>query len=207
MSGTVADESAPDRIGHKPTCAGRPLSHSLSVRYPRPLAGDPAEPRIAFRASATSRVINEISDRHWAGAGRHRGRGRRPTLAGARSRRRTGDEAPPSPSRRHAVEPSPCRPVRWPGGGCVETGMRVVIGCRGCAGSSSEKVARYSAAARRRLSAAWIERTTRAPSPTAEATRLVDPLRTSPVAKMSGRVVSRSKGWWSPPSRCSEKLG
>ena len=33
-----------------------------------------------------------------------------------------------------------------------------------------------------------------APSPTAEAHRLTDPLRTSPAAKMPGRLVSRKYG-------------
>ena len=56
-------------------------------------------------------------------------------------------------------------------------------------------------------SASCNERTTSAPSPTADATRLVEPRRTSPMAKTSGRVVSRSNGWPSPPSRCSVKLG
>jgi hypothetical protein len=56
-------------------------------------------------------------------------------------------------------------------------------------------------------SASCNERTTSAPSPTADATRFVEPLRTSPMAKTSGRVVSRSNGWPPLPSRCSAKLG
>jgi hypothetical protein len=59
----------------------------------------------------------------------------------------------------------------------------------------------------RPASASCNERTTSAPSPTADATRFVDPLRTSPMAKTSGRVVSRSNGWPPLPSRCSVKLG
>jgi hypothetical protein len=34
--------------------------------------------------------------------------------------------------------------------------------------------------------------------PDRDTTRFVEPLRTSPTAKTSGRVVSRSKGWTSP---------
>jgi hypothetical protein len=56
-------------------------------------------------------------------------------------------------------------------------------------------------------SASCNERTTSAPSPTADATRFVEPLRTSPMAKTSGRVVSRSNAWPPLPSRCSVKLG
>src|SRR5215211_6936614 len=59
----------------------------------------------------------------------------------------------------------------------------------------------------RPASASCNERTTSAPSPTADATRFVEPLRTSPMAKTSGRVVSRSNGWPPLPSRCSVKLG
>jgi hypothetical protein len=59
----------------------------------------------------------------------------------------------------------------------------------------------------RPASAPCNERTTSAPSPTADATRFVEPLRTSPMAKTSGRVVSRSNGWPPLPSRCSAKLG
>src|SRR3954447_5450870 len=43
-------------------------------------------------------------------------------------------------------------------------------------------------------SEAWIERTTSAPSPTAAATRFVDPLRTSPIAKTPARVHSSISG-------------
>jgi hypothetical protein len=42
-------------------------------------------------------------------------------------------EVPAEASRVRAI-PLPADAV--PGGGCVETGMRVVIGCGGCAGSS-----------------------------------------------------------------------
>ena len=42
--------------------------------------------------------------------------------------------------------------------------------------------------------ASCLERTRSAPSPTAAATRLVEPLRTSPTAKTSCRVVSTSRG-------------
>jgi hypothetical protein len=59
----------------------------------------------------------------------------------------------------------------------------------------------------RPASASCNERTTSAPSPTADATRFVEPLRTSPMAKTSGRVVSRSNGSPPLPSRCSVKLG
>ena len=59
----------------------------------------------------------------------------------------------------------------------------------------------------RPASASCSERATSAPSPTADATRFVEPLRTSPMAKTSGRVVSRSNGWPPLPSRCSVKLG
>jgi hypothetical protein len=45
-----------------------------------------------------------------------------------------------------------------------------------------------------RLSAAWICETTAAPSPTAAATRLVDPALTSPMAKTFGRLVSSGSG-------------
>ena len=54
-------------------------------------------------------------------------------------------EAAPEPVPELLAQPVEGPPVRAiplpadvvPGGGCVETGMRVVIGCGGCAGSSS----------------------------------------------------------------------
>ncbi len=52
-----------------------------------------------------------------------------------------------------------------------------------------------------------MERTTRAPSPTAAATRLVDPLRTSPIANTPGRVHSSISGPRSVPFQCREKSG
>src|SRR5829696_2135926 len=58
----------------------------------------------------------------------------------------------------------------------------------------------------RPASASRNERTTSAPSPTADATRFVEPHRTSPVAKTSGRVVSRSNGWPSPPSLIASSI-
>ena len=50
-----------------------------------------------------------------------------------------------------------------------------------------------------------MERTTSAPSPTAAATRLVEPLRTSPMAKTPRRVHSSISGPRSAPSQCREK--
>jgi EmrB/QacA subfamily drug resistance transporter len=55
-------------------------------------------------------------------------------------------EAVPEPLPEMTAEPAEGAPIRAiplpadvvPGGGCVETGMRVVIGCGGCAGSSPE---------------------------------------------------------------------
>src|SRR5215475_8100910 len=41
----------------------------------------------------------------------------------------------------------------------------------------------------------WTNWTTMEPSPTAEATRLIEPDRTSPAAKTPGRLVSSRKGW------------
>ena len=51
----------------------------------------------------------------------------------ARARRRAGPRAG-RPAPRITVRPLPAGSV--PGGGCVETGMGVVIGCGGCAGSA-----------------------------------------------------------------------
>ena len=48
-----------------------------------------------------------------------------------------------SPAREAPAEPVTALPVRAepaPGGGCVETGMRVVIGCGGCAGSKPRRL-------------------------------------------------------------------
>ena len=56
-------------------------------------------------------------------------------------------------------------------------------------------------------SEAWIERTTSAPSPTAAATRFVEPLRTSPIAKTPGRVHSSRSGPRSAPFQCRGKSG
>jgi hypothetical protein len=42
----------------------------------------------------------------------------------------------------------------------------------------------------------WISATTAAPSPTAAATRFVDPARTSPTAKTPGRLVSSGRTGW-----------
>src|SRR6266498_2328902 len=56
-------------------------------------------------------------------------------------------------------------------------------------------------------SEAWIERTTSAPSPTAAATRFVEPVRTSPIAKTPGRVHSSRSGPRSAPFQCREKSG
>src|SRR5207247_11447427 len=41
---------------------------------------------------------------------------------------------------------------------------------------------------------AWMKLTAMPPSPTADAQRLTDPLRTSPAAKTPGRLVSRRNG-------------
>jgi EmrB/QacA subfamily drug resistance transporter len=46
-------------------------------------------------------------------------------------------EAPAEPVERPRVRAIPLPADAVPGGGCVETGMRVVIGCAGCAGSSA----------------------------------------------------------------------
>jgi hypothetical protein len=45
--------------------------------------------------------------------------------------------APAEPAEAPRVRAIPLPADFVPGGGCVETGMRVVIGCGGCAGSSS----------------------------------------------------------------------
>src|SRR3569623_685540 len=50
-----------------------------------------------------------------------------------------------------------------------------------------------SAPVARAAMAAWICATTAAPSPTAAATRLVEPARTSPIANTPGRLVSSGK--------------
>jgi hypothetical protein len=42
----------------------------------------------------------------------------------------------PEPVEAPRVRAIPLPADAAPGGGCVETGMRVVIGCAGCAGSS-----------------------------------------------------------------------
>jgi hypothetical protein len=46
-------------------------------------------------------------------------------------------EAPAEPVERPRIRAIPLPADAVPGGGCVETGMRVVIGCGGCAGSSA----------------------------------------------------------------------
>src|SRR3712207_4868283 len=56
-------------------------------------------------------------------------------------------------------------------------------------------------------SASFNERTTSAPSPTADATRFVDLLRAPPMAKTSCRVVTWSNGRPPVPTRWSVKLG
>src|SRR5829696_2738146 len=53
----------------------------------------------------------------------------------------------------------------------------------------------------------WLERTTSAPSPTAAATRLVEPRRTSPTAKTPRLVHSSNSGARLSPSQCREKSG
>jgi hypothetical protein len=45
-------------------------------------------------------------------------------------------EVPAEPVEAPRVRAIPLPADAVPGGGCVETGMRVVIGCGGCAGSS-----------------------------------------------------------------------
>jgi hypothetical protein len=47
-------------------------------------------------------------------------------------------EVAPEPAEGGAIRAMPLPADVVPGGGCVETGMRVVIGCGGCAGSSPE---------------------------------------------------------------------
>ena len=47
-------------------------------------------------------------------------------------------EAPGEPAEAPRIRAIPLPADFVPGGGCVETGMRVVIGCGGCAGASSE---------------------------------------------------------------------
>src|SRR5262249_33120893 len=56
-----------------------------------------------------------------------------------------------------------------------------------------------------RLIESWIERATSAPSPTAAATRLVEPARTSPTANTSRLVDSRSSGVRSVPPQWPAK--
>ena len=52
----------------------------------------------------------------------------------------------------------------------------------------------------------WTERTEAEPSPTAEATRFMDPERTSPTAKSPGRLVSNGSGDRSSASRAVTNL-
>src|SRR3954453_23065732 len=56
-------------------------------------------------------------------------------------------------------------------------------------------------------SEAWSDRTTSAPSPTAAATRFVEPLRTSPIAKTPGPVHSSRSGPRSAAFQCRERSG
>src|SRR5215472_626304 len=60
-----------------------------------------------------------------------------------------------------------------------------------------EAKCRASSQHRRHISLrySWTNWTTMEPSPTAEATRLIEPDRTSPAAKTPGRLVSSRKGW------------
>jgi hypothetical protein len=51
----------------------------------------------------------------------------------------------------------------------------------------------------------WIIRTAIAPSPTAEATRLIEPERTSPAANTPGRLVSSGSGGRSRPARAGSR--
>ena len=76
-------------------------------------------------------------------------------------------------------------------------------GVRNVAGGSAKTVGRRwrvaaeaAAGIQRRVSVrcSWMSRTAIAPSPTADATRLVEPARTSPAANTPGRLVSRRSG-------------
>src|SRR6266446_609360 len=71
----------------------------------------------------------------------------------------------------------------------------------------SGPVARRNQARRSKPRYSWTERTAAEPSPTAAATRLVDPERTSPTANNPGRLVSNGSGArpsvFHAPLRCS----
>ena len=116
-----------------------------------------------------------------------RDRGRRPTSPAGRCRlRRRLDSATDEPGRpialdsRHRAPAAPPVPGRawWPA----------------CRGETSHGARRQRIAAAVSLRYSWTSWTAMAPSPTAEATRLTEPWRTSPAAKTPGRLVSSSSG-------------
>jgi hypothetical protein len=144
-------------------------------------------------------------------AGRPRG-SRRSRSRPAAGRRCCASASPPDRTSRRTpcTLPGCTRPARPRGGDALLVGGadgHEPVRVDDPPGDHPELFAFHRHVPERPASASCNERTTSAPSPTADATRFVEPLRTSPMAKTSGRVVSRSNGWPLLPSRCSAKLG